>query len=390
MRGLISALFWSDGTGNSRARTVSFRDRWRELRNRLVADPRVQRIAISNPLTRRVARRKARELFDLCAGFVYSQILAACVRLNVFELLQERSLSVEDLGQAIDLKPEATRRLVDGAAALGLLELRVDGRVGLGELGAALNANPGVRAMVHHHAALYEDLRDPVGLLRGEAPSARLNAYWAYATADEPDSLSEDDVAEYSDLMSASQQLIADEVLAAYPLNKHRRLLDVGGGDGTFAAAAALRFPKLEVITFDLPAVAQRANARFRAANLGHRAKAVGGNFVRDRLPGDADVISLVRVLYDHGDDKVLDLLKAVRAAMPSGGRLLIAEPMADAPGAPRVGDAYFGFYLLAMGSGRPRRPAEFAELLQAAGFSRTQVVATRMPLQTGLILAQS
>lgn len=390
MRGLISALFWSDGTGNSAARTVSLRDRWRDLRNRLVADPRVQRIAISNPLTRRVARQKARELFDLCAGFVYSQILAACVRLNVFELLQERSLSVEDLGQAIDLTPEATRRLVDGAAALGLLELRVDGRVGLGELGAALNANPGVRAMVHHHAALYDDLRDPVGLLRGEAPSARLNAYWAYATADEPDSLSEDDVAEYSDLMSASQQLIADEVLAAYPLSKHRRLLDVGGGDGTFAAAAALRFPELEVITFDLPAVAQRANARFRAANLGHRAKAVGGNFVRDRLPGDADVISLVRVLYDHGDDKVLDLLKAVRAAMPSGGRLLIAEPMADAPGAPRVGDAYFGFYLLAMGSGRPRRPAEFAELLQAAGFSRTQVVATRMPLQTGLILAQS
>ena len=44
--------------------------------------------------------------------------------------------------------------------------------------------------------------------------------------------------------------------------------------------------------------------------------------------------------------------------ALPADGTLLLAEPMAGSRGAEPVGDAYFGFYLLAMGSGRPRTRA--------------------------------
>ncbi|HQT73822.1 MAG TPA: methyltransferase, partial [Acidiphilium sp.] len=53
--------------------------RWRDLRNRLLANGTFQDLAARFPPTRFVARREARALFDLCAGFVYSQTLAACV-----------------------------------------------------------------------------------------------------------------------------------------------------------------------------------------------------------------------------------------------------------------------------------------------------------------------
>ena len=44
---------------------------------------------------------------------------------------------------------------------------------------------------------------------------------------------------------------------------------------------------------------------------------------------------------------------------------------MADAPGAEPVGDAYFGFYLLAMGRGRPRtRRAKSPTCCASAGFA--------------------
>ena len=76
-------------------------------------------------------------------------------------------------------------------------------------------------------------------------------------------------------------------------------------------------------------------------------------------------------MLHDHDDDKALAALRAAYAALPPGGTLLIAEPMAQTPGAEAIGDAYFGFYLLAMGSGRPRRHGEMTQLLQAAGFER-------------------
>ncbi|MEN0075545.1 MAG: methyltransferase, partial [Paracraurococcus sp.] len=63
-------------------------DRLRDLREGLVADPRFRRWAARFPLTRPVARRRTRALFDLCAGFVYSQVLLACVRLRLCELLR--------------------------------------------------------------------------------------------------------------------------------------------------------------------------------------------------------------------------------------------------------------------------------------------------------------
>jgi demethylspheroidene O-methyltransferase len=78
-----------------------------------------------------------------------------------------------------------------------------------------------------------------------------------------------------------------------------------------------------------------------------------------------------------------------VRRALPQHGVLLLAEPMAGTPGAEPVGDAYFGFYLLAMGRGRPRTVGELGSLLRAAGFDRIRSLSTRMPLLTGLMVAR-
>ena len=74
---------------------------------------------------------------------------------------------------------------------------------------------------------------------------------------------------------------------------------------------------------------------------------------------------------------------------MPKGGKLLIAEPMSDTPGAEPIGDAYFGFYLLAMGRGRPRRPAELKLLLEAAGFGQIRTLPTRRPILISAMIAK-
>jgi demethylspheroidene O-methyltransferase len=80
--------------------------------------------------------------------------------------------------------------------------------------------------------------------------------------------------------------------------------------------------------------------------------------------------------------------LRAAHRALPPRGVLLLAEPMLGTPGAETVGHAYFGFYLLAMGQGKPRAPDELQRMLRVAGFSRSQLLRTRQPLQTRLIVA--
>jgi demethylspheroidene O-methyltransferase len=249
--------------------------------------------------------------------------------------------------------------------------------------------NPGIAAMVEHHAMLYADLADPVELLRRERGGTALAQYWAYAGAAQPGALPGEKVSDYTALMAASQPMVAQEVLAAYRFGQHRRLMDVGGGSGAFLTAVGKANPRLDLLLFDLPAVAEQGLHRFAREGLSDRAMAMGGDFTTDSLPLGADIISLVRVLHDHDDDVVRALLRKAHAALPPSGRLLLAEPMAGTMGAEVMGDAYFGLYMWAMGSGRPRTVAAYLVLLAEAGFGSAREVATALPMVTRLIVAQ-
>ncbi|NBU26252.1 MAG: methyltransferase domain-containing protein, partial [Gammaproteobacteria bacterium] len=207
--------------------------------------------------------------------------------------------------------------------------------------------------------------------------------------AAQPGSVEAASTAAYTRLMSASQGLVAEEILDACDLSRYRRVLDVGGGDGTFLRSVARRVPGIELALFDLPGVAAQARARFAEAGLAERATVEAGDFSRDPLPRGADLITLVRVLHDHDDPLVERLLAAAFAALPPGGTLLIAEPLAGTTGAARMGDAYFGVYLWAMGSGRPRSADELAAMLRRAGFGPAVERPTRVPLQTRVLLAR-
>ncbi|MEM1384490.1 MAG: methyltransferase [Pseudomonadota bacterium] len=366
---------------------ASLRDQFLAWRDRLIARPWFQRFAVAFPPTRALANTRARQLFDLTAGFVYSQILAVAVELRLFHVLAEGPASAEALGLRFGLSRGEVERLLEACVGLGLAARRSNGRYGLGQLGAALNGNPGVEAMIAHHAMLYRDLQDPLALMRDPAAETELGRYWAYVRGQGAE-LAAGEVAAYSTLMAASQQFIAEEVLDAYSMRRHRHLLELGGGEGAFAIAAARRAPELHVTLFDLPAVAARAEMRFAEAGLSDRARGIGGDFLADPLPEGADAISLVRVLYDHGDETVASILRAAHAALPPGGRLIVAEPMAGTPGAEPVG-AYFAFYLLAMRSGRVRSAETLSSMIRAAGFARVRPLSNRRPLLARVIVAE-
>lgn len=357
------------------------------LRNRLVAAPEFQRWAAAFPLTRRIARREGEALFDLVAGFVHSQVLLALVELNLLRLLRDRPALPETLAPRVDLAPDRLAILLQAGAALGLLRRRRDGCFALAQRGAALLGVPGLEAMIRHHHVFYRDLQDPVALLRGDGETG-LAAFWPYvfgaAAEVEPEV-----AATYSDLMAQSQGLVADDTLRMVSLQDVGHLMDVGGGTGAFLASAAAAWPALRLTLFDLPAVVPAASARFARAGIADRVAIVPGSFRSGPLPEGADAISLVRVLYDHADETVRDLLAKAHAALPSGGRLIISEPMSGGTVPERAGDAYFAFYTMTMRTGRARSAATIAELCRAAGFAAIETPRPRRAFVTSLVTAR-
>lgn len=365
---------------------LSLPDRLFAWRDWLVSQPGFQRFAARFPLTRPIADAQSRAVFDLCAGFVYSQVLAAVVELDLLPRLAAGPLSASDLGCQAGLTPEAMERLLRAATALGLVATRSGGRYGLGMRGAALLGNPGAVEMVRHHRLLYRDLADPVALLRGEGESAALRAFWPYATG--PRDGQGEAVASYSRLMAESLSLVIDDVLAAYPFAKHRQMMDVGGGTGRFARTVLAHVPALSARVVDLPGVVAAAAATPGPAEP--RLQFMAGDAIAGPLPAGADLATLIRVLHDHDDAHALAILRNIRAALPPGGTLLIAEPMAGIRGAERMADAYFGLYLLAMGSGRTRTPENITGMLENAGFRDVRPLRMPRPLLASAISAHT
>lgn len=354
--------------------------------NRLVARPSFQSWASKFPLTRGQARRDGALLFDVVQGFVQSQVLMALVELDVFRRLRAGPQSAEVLGHALDIDPERMEIALQAGAALHLLKRKRDGRFALARRGAALMGVPGLEAMIRHHRAFYRDLEDPVALLRGPEET-ELSQFWPYVFGAKG-AVDEGVARTYSDLMAQSQKLVAEDTLRAVSFKDVSCLLDIGGGTGAFLEAVGLsaKGPKLKL--FDLPQVVPEAQARFEGAGLAARVEITAGSFREDPLPQGADAISLIRVLYDHSDDTVRDLLAKAYSALPSGGRLVVSEPMGGGAKPERSGDVYFAFYTMAMQTGRTRSAAQIEALCLEAGFTAIQSPAPARPFVTRVLTA--
>lgn len=362
------------------------RKRWGGLHHWLmnrIADPKFQSWASKFPLIRRAARADGERLFDLVSGFAYSQTLLACVELRVLDHLRDGPLNVRQLAALTGLTEAKVELLCHAAAALDLLEARANGDYRLARLGAATLGVPGLTEMIAHHAVFYRDLADPVALLRDET-TPELAEFWPYVRGDTAKDIPGQQASRYSDLMAQTQALVAEETLRTVDLSGAQHLMDVGGGTGAFLRAVRLEYPKLELSLFDLPPVVAAAAPDLKD----HQIDPVAGSF-HDALPTHADAISLVRVLYDHSDDTVIELLKKVHDALPSGGLLVVSEPMSGGKTPTRAGDVYFALYTMAMTTGKARSPDKIAAMLARQGFEAVVSHPAPRPFLTSCLTAR-
>ena len=340
--------------------------------NLLFASAKFQNLVSDIPIIRAFARKEGEEIFDLVMGFVNSQVLWALIDLKVLERLMNGPLTQFEIAAQVGLSSERAEVLLQGAVALGLLRRKSQNKFRLSRKGASLLGVPGLTEMIKHHSHFYKDMSDPVALLRDEVDT-ELSRFWPYvfgASNDAPQGVTE----AYSDLMAASQQLVARDTLKMITLSKSTKLLDIGGGCGGFAIKVAQKYPSLLISIFDLPKVEKTALHRLNKEGLGNRIGFISGSFRDDLIPEGFDTISLIRVLYDHSDNTVLALLKKIFKALPIGGKLIISEPMCGGDRPNRSGNIYFAFYTMAMRTGKARSPNQIAQMCSSAGFSRIKI----------------
>lgn len=168
-------------------------------------------------------------------------------------------------------------------------------------------------------------------------------------------------------------------VVQAYDLSGIGRLADVGGGHGFFLGSLLAAHPAMQGALFDLPPVVAGAPALLQQLGVADRVEIHGGSFFEDALP-KADAIALKHIIHDWSDEASVKILRACHAALPAGGKCLLVEIVLPPGAIPHIGRLLDIEMLVATDGGRERTEAEYAGLLEQAGFRLARVVPTRAP----------
>jgi SAM-dependent methyltransferase len=164
-----------------------------------------------------------------------------------------------------------------------------------------------------------------------------------------------------------------EPMLDAYDFSIFRTVMDVGGGHGRMLAAILQRYPTVEGILFDLPAVADRSRTIIANLGLSDRCHVVGGDFFKSVPASDAYVLR--HVIHDWDDEDAVTILSSCRNAMNPGGRILLVETVI-----PPLNEPCFGKWLdlmMLIVGGRERTEQQYKELLKKAKLKLNRIVTT-------------
>jgi ubiquinone/menaquinone biosynthesis C-methylase UbiE len=159
----------------------------------------------------------------------------------------------------------------------------------------------------------------------------------------------------------------APAIVAGYPWPKQGTICDVAGGTGTLVAAILREHAGLRAIVVDAPVVLEEADAYLEAAGVRDRVELREGDMF-DSVDATADIYVLKDVLHDWDDERCARILATVRAAMPAGARLVLAE-LHQERNAPHQIASLVDVHMLAQcDGGRQRSIGELQGLLREAG----------------------
>lgn len=316
-------------------------------------------------------------LLQMLMGPWVAQAIGAVARLGVADHLTSGPKTSAELAQAVGADTDNLRRTLRALATVGVFVSESHDRWSLSPVGATLPTDaPGsMRFMAmaetdHAHWATWERYTDSVRSGGPQAEAALGCLPWDYY-AKHPD-----DGAVFSRAMGNISSMSIEPVIASYDFGGVATIADIGGAYGALLGAVLRSQPAAKGILFDLPHVV--AGAGEVLGDAFGRVTRVGGNFLEDALPA-ADVYLLKHILHDWNDAASVTILKAVRAAMNPGAKVLVVEmvvPDEIVPG-PAV---WMDLNMMVVLGGMERTSAQYSALFDQAGLRHTRTIATPSP----------
>jgi SAM-dependent methyltransferase len=256
------------------------------------------------------------QIWQIATGFMAAKHLFAANELGLFEALGESPATLAALAARCGLTVRATRISADAMVALGLLERRGD-----------MYRNSPV-AQTFLSGGTPADMRpllrfwDKVSYPGWESLADALATGPAQELSEIPGELQE--IAQAGIEAATAGPLSA--LVATVDFSGHGRLLDVGGGTGSWSLAVVAANPHLHATVVDLATVEPIARGRIAQAGLADRIDVAVADALQGPLPTGHDVAIVANLIHYFSPEENAALLRTIRSAVKPGSRLLIAD----------------------------------------------------------------
>lgn len=307
-------------------------------------------------------------ILELSRGYMGPLVLGAAARLNIWTVLGRQAKSAEQLAGEIGCDRRALTALLDALAAMGLLAKSGQGYVSPPEVFDLLSQD-GPHSIYHavHHIAVIQPrwaVLDEV--VKTGVPYTLREGYEPPAGA----------LTSFIEAMHVFSRPEADKVVAQVDLGDATRLLDVGGGPGTWTLAFLNANPNLRAVLFDRPEVIPIARRHVEAEGMAERVTLSPGDFYTDELPDGCDAAWVSAIIHMNSRQQNRELFAKVNRVLSAGGQIIIRDHVMDESHTRPVSGAMFALNMLVSTAGGGTFTfAEIAEDLAAAGFGRCELL---------------
>jgi protein-L-isoaspartate O-methyltransferase len=319
--------------------------------------------------------RNVDDLMAVGHGYQRAMVLFAGLKLGVFRGLAAGGCDASALARRIGADSGKLSILLDALAALGLVGKR--GRIYRNAQAARELLLPGSRSMesllLHHLDGWGEWGRLPSTIRAGRKPRGGAQATW-----DE----------NFLRGMEENARDRAAAVAGRIPLRPGDRVLDLGGGPGTYAVAWADACPGAEITVFDTPATLRVARKILRGKGAYGQVCLAEGDFLKDPLGGPYDFVWISQILHAYPEPDCVRLLRRARSALVQGGQVAVQEFLLAEGKTSPPGPVFFSVHMVAVtGGGRAYTAREIAAMMKAAGFRK---ISTDRPDPRGVGIVQA
>lgn len=300
------------------------------------------------------------------------------VKLDLFTKLEADPATSTDLARRIGGDPRGVGMLAQALVALGLLSKQGDCFANTPFATRQLvRTSPdylGHILMHHHHL-----MESWAHLDRSVKSGGPLRDASSFADAEWRESF-------LLGMFNLANQL-APKMVPQLDLGDRRKLLDLGGGPGTWALHFCRHHPQLQAVVFDLPTTRPFAEATIKRFELAERISFAAGDFLVDPLPRDCDIAWLSHILHGESPEDAARIVALAAAALPPGGLLLIHEFVLADDGAGPLFPALFSLnMLLGTEAGQSYTNQQLSDMLRQAGCREVRRLPVRGPNDSGVL----